>query len=68
MREAERRYAEWRALTQRARARWAVRMQRLAEVDAGNEPEPLPAAPGSDAEASAVRRGAIQRMAKALFP
>jgi TPR repeat protein len=68
MREAERRYAEWRALTQRARARWAVRMQRLAEVDAGNEPEPLPAAPGSDAEASAVRRGAIQRMAKTLFP
>jgi TPR repeat protein len=68
MREAERRYAEWRALTQRARARWAVRMQRLAEVDAGTEPEPLPAAPASDGEASAVRRGAIQRMAKALFP
>jgi TPR repeat protein len=67
-RESDRRYAEWRALTQRARGRWVVRMQRLAEVDAGTEPEPLPAAPASDAEASGVRRGAIQRMAKALFP
>jgi TPR repeat protein len=67
-RELERRRAEWRILSGRARARWDVRMQRLAQVDAGSEPAPLPPAPPTDAEASATRSAAIKRMAKTLFP
>lgn len=68
LRELERRRAEWRVLAARSRARWDVRMQRLATVEAGNEAEPLPAAPASDAEASAARGASIKRMSKALFP
>lgn len=67
-RELERRRAEWRTLAGRARARWEVRMQRLAQVDAGSEPAPLPPAPPTDAEASATRTASIKRMAKTLFP
>jgi TPR repeat protein len=67
-RELDRRRAEWRTLAGRARARWDVRMQRLAQVDAGNQPAPLPPAPATDAEASATRTASIKRMAKTLFP
>ena len=66
--ELDRRRAEWRALEQRSRTRWELRMQRLAAVDAGNAPASLPPAPATDAEASAARDAAIKRMAKALFP
>jgi hypothetical protein len=55
-------------MTTRARARWELRMQRLKEVDAGNEPAPLPPAPESGPAESAARSGAIKRMAKTLFP
>lgn len=68
LREVERRRAEWRASTWRARVRWELRMQRLSAVEAGEEPEPPPPAPPVDAEESAIRSGAIKRMAKALFP
>jgi TPR repeat protein len=68
VRELERKRAEWRTMTSRARARWELRMQRLAAVDAGNEPAPLPAAPASDPAESTTRGGAIRRMAKTLFP
>jgi len=68
VRELDRKRAEWRVMTARARARWDVRMQRLAAVDAGNEPAALAPAPPTDATESAVRGGAIKRMAKALFP
>jgi TPR repeat protein len=67
-RELERRRAEWRVMANRARARWDVRMQRLAQIDAGNEPAPLPPAPPTDADASALRGASIKRMAKTLFP
>lgn len=67
-REVTARRAEWRALEARSRTRWELRMQRLAAVDAGREPPPLPPAPANDAELSAVRDAAIKRMAKALFP
>jgi TPR repeat protein len=67
-RELDRRRVEWRAMATRARARWDVRMQRLAAVDAGKEPEPLTPAPPSDAEGSAARGASIKRMSKALFP
>lgn len=67
-RELERRRAEWRTMASRARARWEVRMQRLAQVDAGSEPAPLTPAPPTDADASATRGVAIKRMAKTLFP
>jgi TPR repeat protein len=67
-RELERRRIEWRGMASRARARWDVRMQRLAQVDAGGEPAALPPAPPTDAEASATRSAAIKRMAKSLFP
>ena len=43
-------------------------MQRLAEVDGGNEASPLPAAPATDTEVSKERSAAIRRMAKTLFP
>lgn len=68
LRELDRRRAQWRAMTSRARARWELRMQRLAAVDAGNEPTPLPAASPTDAAESGVRTGAIKRMARTLFP
>lgn len=68
MRELDRRRAEWRALAQRTRARWELRMQRLAAIDAGNTPGPLPPPPTTDAEQSAGRDAAIKRMAKTLFP
>jgi hypothetical protein len=55
-------------MANRARARWEVRMQRLAQIDAGNEPAPLPPAPPTDADASALRSASIKRMAKTLFP
>ncbi|MDB4935121.1 MAG: hypothetical protein JWP87_2093 [Labilithrix sp.] len=67
-RELERRRAEWRTMAARARARWEIRMQRLALVESGKEPEPLAPAPPADAEGSAVRGVTIKRMAKALFP
>lgn len=67
-RELERRRAEWRTLAGRARARWDLRMQRLAQVDAGSEPAALPPAPPTDAEASATRTASVKRMAKTLFP
>jgi TPR repeat protein len=67
-RELERRRVEWRTLAARARARWEIRMQRLATVESGKEPEPLTPAPPTDAEGSAVRGAAIKRMAKTLFP
>jgi TPR repeat protein len=67
-RELERRRIEWRGMASRARARWDVRMQRLAQVDAGGEPAALPPAPPTDAEASATRSAAIKHMAKSLFP
>lgn len=67
-RELERRRVEWRGLASRARARWDVRMQRLAQVDAGSEPAALAPAPPTDADASATRSAAIKRMAKTLFP
>jgi TPR repeat protein len=67
-RELERRRVEWRTLAARARARWEIRMQRLATVESGKEPEPLTPAPPADAEGSAVRGAAIKRMAKTLFP
>jgi TPR repeat protein len=67
-RELERRRADWRALAARARARWEIRMQRLAAVESGKEPEPLAPAPPTDAEGSAVRGASIKRMAKGLFP
>ena len=68
VRELDRRRAEWRGMTSRARARWELRMQRLATVDAGSEPAALPPANPSDAAESATRSGAIKRMAKTLFP
>ena len=68
VRELDRKRAEWRAMTARARARWELRMQRLAAVDAGNEPPALPPAPATDPADSAARGGAIKRMAKTLFP
>lgn len=68
LRELDRRRNEWRALAARSRARWEVRMQRLASVEAGNEAEPLTPAPASDADASAARGASIKRMSKALFP
>ena len=68
LRELERRRAEWRTLAARARARWDLRMLRLAAVDAGKEPAPLPPPPADDAEASAARDVIIKRMSKALFP
>ena len=68
LREVERKRSEWRAMTSRSRARWEIRMQRLAAVDAGNEPDPLPPGPPGDAAESAARAGAIKRMAKTLFP
>ena len=68
VRELDRKRVEWRAMTARARARWELRMQRLAAVDAGNDPPALPPAPPTDASESAVRGGAIKRMAKALLP
>jgi hypothetical protein len=43
-------------------------MQRLAAVDAGKEPAPLPALPPEDAENSVARDATIKRMTKALFP
>lgn len=67
-RELDRRRVEWRGLASRARARWDLRMQRLAQVDAGGEPAALPPAPPTDADASATRSAAIKRMAKSLFP
>jgi TPR repeat protein len=67
-RELDRRRVEWRGMAARARARWDVRMQRLAAVDTGKEPEPLTPAPPTDAEGSAARGAAIKRMSKALFP
>lgn len=67
-RELERRRAEWLGLAARARARWEVRMQRLAAVEAGSMPEPLSPAPATDADHSASRGLSIKRMAKALFP
>ncbi|HSO34620.1 MAG TPA: tetratricopeptide repeat protein [Labilithrix sp.] len=68
VRELDRKRAEWRAMTSRARARWELRMQRLAAIDAGNEAPALPPAPATDAAESAARGGAIKRMAKVLFP
>ncbi|CAN5894813.1 hypothetical protein BH11MYX4_BH11MYX4_45810 [soil metagenome] len=68
VRELDRKRAEWRAMTSRARARWELRMQRLAAIDAGNEAPALPPAPATDAAESAGRGGAIKRMAKVLFP
>ena len=68
VRELERRRTQWRTMTSRARARWDLRMQRLAAVDAGNEPAALPPAPPTDGAESATRTGAIKRMAKTLFP
>lgn len=68
LRELLQRRAEWNAMTARARARWELRMQRLAAVDAGNEPATLPAPPPTDGAESTVRGGAIKRMAKTLFP
>jgi TPR repeat protein len=68
VRELERKRAQWRVMTSRARARWELRMKRLKEVDEGNEPDPLPAAAPSDAAESTVRTGSIRRMAKTLFP
>lgn len=67
-RELERRRAEWRTMAARARSRWEARMARLAEIEKGNTPEPLSAAPPADAEGSAARGASIKRMAKALFP
>jgi TPR repeat protein len=67
-RELERRRAEWKGMAARARSRWEVRMLRLAEIEKGNTPEPLSAAPPSDAEGSAARGASIKRMAKLLFP
>ena len=52
----------------RARARWDIRMQRLAAVEAGKEPDPLTPAPPAEAEGSAARGASIKRMAKTLFP
>ena len=68
LRELDRRRADWRTLAQRSRARWELRMQRVAAIDAGSQPAPLPPAPATDAEASAARDAAIKRMAKSLFP
>jgi hypothetical protein len=68
IRELERRRVEWRTLAARAHARWELRMQRLAAVDAGKEPAPLPALPPEDAENSVARDATIKRMTKALFP
>jgi hypothetical protein len=67
-REVERRRVVWHALEARSRARWELRMQRLAAVDAGSAPPALPPAPPTDAESSAIRDAAIKRMSKALFP
>lgn len=67
-RELERRRAEWRGMAARARTRWEARMARLKEIEAGNSPEPLSAAPPADAEGSAARGASIKRMAKVLFP
>jgi hypothetical protein len=68
LRELERLRAEWRISTARARARWELRLQRLAAVEAGNDPGALPAGPATDAAESTTRMGAIQRMAKTFFP
>jgi TPR repeat protein len=68
LRELDRRRGEWGKLAARSRARWEVRMQRLAAIEAGNEAEPLSPAPASDAEGSAARGASIKRMSKALFP
>jgi len=67
-RELERRRAEWRTMAARARSRWEARMRRLSEIEAGNNPDPLSAAPPADAEGSAARGASIKRMAKVLFP
>jgi TPR repeat protein len=67
-RELERRRAEWRTMAARARSRWEARMARLTEIEKGNNPEPLSAAPPADAEGSAARGASIKRMAKVLFP
>jgi TPR repeat protein len=66
--ELDRRRIEWRSLAARSRARWEVRMQRLAAVEGGNEALPLTPAPRSDADASAARGASIKRMSKVLFP
>lgn len=66
-RELERRRAEWRALSDRAKIRSDARMARLAAAEAGQQGNPPPPLVMADGEASKAREGAIRRMATAIF-
>ncbi len=66
-RELERRRAEWRSFSERARVRSEARMARLAAAEAGQQGNPPPSLVMADGEASKAREGAIKRMAKAIF-
>lgn len=66
-RELERRRAEWRTFSERAKIRSEARMARLAAAEAGQQGNPPPSLVMADGEASKAREGAIRRMAGSIF-